>query len=159
MSTNYLNAVDLLTAAGYNAANLVLVTALPAGSPYGKDLSCVADLDPSMVEVGGNTVLAQACARRLLTPRGTLIDDPDYGYDLEQWIGADIGPADVAGIQVAIQQELLKDERVNACVAVVTYSQATSVLVASVQVGGAAGQFAFVLTVSELSATIVVTPP
>ena len=152
---NAINAVEFLIAAGYVAPTVVIPLAQNQ-SQYGTDLSCVTDLDPSMAEVSGTILLAQACARRLLTPRGTLIDDANYGYDLEQFLGADIAPADVSQIQSSIQKELLKDERISDCTAVVTYTQATSVLVVKVQVSGAAGPFTFVLTVSELAATVVV---
>lgn len=63
---------------------------------YGTDLSCVVDLDAGLAEVTGNTLLAQALARRLITPRGGLLDDPNYGYDLTQFLNADIGPTDLA---------------------------------------------------------------
>ena len=153
MSANSLNAVQLLIAAGFSASNLTIVTALPSNSPYGTDLFGWTDLDPAMVEVGGNLVLIQACARRLITPRGAQIDDANYGYDIEQWLGADVSAADVAQIQVQIQQELLKDERVLACTAALTFTEDT--IVANVQVTGANGPFTFTLTIGELAATIV----
>lgn len=155
MSGNFLNAVLLLSAAGYNAASVTPVTSQQSTSnPYGYDLSCIDDLDPSMIEVGGNLVLAQACARRLLTPNGTLLDDADYGYDLTQWIDADLDPADAAEIQVAIAQELQKDERVSSATCLLTYTQATSVITAQITIDGAAGPFQFVLTVSALAAIL-----
>jgi phage baseplate assembly protein W len=151
---NALNAVAYLTANGYDPADVVPVPLAQNAPAYGTDLSCVSDLDPSMAEVSGNALLAQACARRLLTPAGTLIDDASYGYDLEQFIDADIALSDVSQIQSAIQAELLKDQRVLSCTAVVTYTQATSVLTANIQITGASGPFSFVLTISQLAATI-----
>jgi hypothetical protein len=161
-----INAVSLLLGTGttvtlapiastYSTPGPVL-TQLSATSPYGWDLSCVNDLDPAMIEVGGNTVLAQALSRRLLTPHGTLCDDADYGYDLGQFIGADLSASDIGQIQGNIVKELLKDERVKSCQATVIYSAATSILTATIQVGGASGPFQFVLTISQLAASVVV---
>ncbi|GAC1536293.1 MAG: hypothetical protein NVS3B10_00050 [Polyangiales bacterium] len=79
---------------------------------YGHDLSLLADLDPAMVEVDGRTALAQALARRIQTPRGTLLDDPNYGTDVTGEIDADLTPAQVAAIAGNVDQEFLKDERV-----------------------------------------------
>jgi phage baseplate assembly protein W len=127
-------------------------------SPYGWDLSCVDDLDPSMLEVGGNVVLAQACARRLITPRGTYVGDANYGFDLRQFIDDDVSQAQVAKIQAAIQQELLKDARVQTVTATAKLNESTSVMTVTAIIQGAAGPFSFVLTVGALAATIAVQP-
>lgn len=79
---------------------------------YGLDLSCVADLDENGAEVDGITLLAQALLRRLITPRGALIDDPTYGYDLSAVIDEASTPRQQAMIASAIDGELRKDERV-----------------------------------------------
>lgn len=73
---------------------------------YGTDIDCGADLSVSMGEVSGWRMLAQACLHRLITPRGALFYDPDYGYDLRAFIGSSRTPT--AG---EIENELLKDER------------------------------------------------
>ena len=41
-------------------------------SALGVDLYCISDLDPAGRTVSGNEALAQALARRLQTPRGSL---------------------------------------------------------------------------------------
>ena len=53
---------------------------------YGSDISGAADLDPDMAEVDGfsTLALAQALVRRLDTPRGTLLDDGNYGMGLTE---------------------------------------------------------------------------
>lgn len=80
---------------------------------YGRDLSCVMDLTSSMAESTGRILLAEACARRLQTDRGELLDDPDYGYNIVGELGTDINLTDLARIQSQIDEELVKDERVS----------------------------------------------
>lgn len=105
----------------------------------GTDLSCVFDLDPTMREVSGRTCLAQAMARRLTTPRGRLIYDPQYGTDLNAYLLADVGPGDIAKIGAAVQAECLKDERVLACTASVVFLN--SVLIVTITLTDAQGPF------------------
>lgn len=126
--------------------------ALPAPAPgqYGHDLSCVSDLDPGMAEVDGTTTLAQALARRVSTPRGTLIDDPNYGYDITQELNNDVGPQDLARIGTNVDTEFLKDERVLSSKTTVQLLANGSLLVTT-QVQGATGTFALVLQATSVS--------
>ncbi len=116
---------------------------------YGTDLAGYLDLTPTMAETSGNRLLAEACARRLITPRGGLIDDPNYGYDVTELINDDLGPRDLAILSSGIQQELLKDERVIAVEALVTLGAGGN-LVITVNLTGANGPFLLVLGVSSV---------
>lgn len=120
---------------------------------YGWDLSCVNDLTLSMTEVGGNVVLAQSCARRLITARGTLVDDANYGYDLTQFLGDDLDPVQVGRIQSNVAAELLKDDRVQSVRAVAALSLGGILSVTAI-IEGASGPFTFVLSISDQAATI-----
>ena len=115
----------------------------------GSDLSCVSDIDPAGAEVSEKILLAQALARRLTTPRGRLIDDPNYGYDLSQWLNADVGPAELAQIQSQAQAECLKDERVQSATVLVTFIQ--NVMLVTVALVTASGPYSLVLSVSALT--------
>lgn len=79
---------------------------------YGTDISVVSDVDFSGRVVTGPRLVAEAVARRLLTPNGSLIGDPHYGFDLSQYINDDMGPADYAALISGATHECLKDERV-----------------------------------------------
>jgi phage baseplate assembly protein W len=79
---------------------------------YGRDISCVRDLDPG-VEVEGVTALAQALARRLDTPRGGLVDDPDFGFDLRSQLNKGSTQAEMNSLAARIRNELTKDDRVS----------------------------------------------
>lgn len=87
----------------------------------GTDLSGVADLTPHMGESSGRQCLAEALARRLITPRGALFYDPNYGYDLTSLINADLASSDIPRIAASIEEEFRKDERVISAVATVQY--------------------------------------
>lgn len=81
----------------------------------GSDISCVDDLADDGRSVSGTTVIAQAVARRWSTPRGRLIDDPNYGFDLTGYLNDDMSPKDLASLQAGAEAEALKDERVSKC--------------------------------------------
>jgi hypothetical protein len=123
---------------------------------FGRDLSCVTDLTPDCREVTGFRVLGEAIARRLLTPRGRLIYDPNYGYDLSQFLNADLGPGDTAKITANIQAECLKDERVLQAQASVVLQG--SVLSVTATIATAAGPFTLVLSVSAVDVQLLTVP-
>lgn len=115
----------------------------------GTDLSCVLDSPPEMSEVSGRTCLAQAIARRLITPRGRLIDDADYGYDLSQYINDDLSTADIARIQFEAESECVKDERVLGAKVVLTV--ASQVMTVIVTLEDSSGPFTLVLAINDVT--------
>lgn len=120
---------------------------------YGTDLSCVTDLDPAGLEVSGRTCLAQAIARRLQTPRGGLIDDPNYGFAVTAFLNDDLTARDLALIASNVQAECVKDERVISASATVTLS-AAGVLTVAINLVDFVGPFRLVLGVSALTVAI-----
>lgn len=120
---------------------------------HGTDISCVSDVDAAAVEVSGRLCLAQAIARRLTTPRGRLLDDPNYGYDLTQFVNDDLAPADLAKIRAFAEAECLKDERVRGVTITLTLA-ATGVLVVTVALVDGDGPFTLVLSVTSVTATL-----
>lgn len=122
---------------------------------YGSDLDCLSDLTGAMAETSGLHMLTQALCRRLITPRGTLIDDPNYGFDVRQFLGADLGPADIARIQAGIDAELLKDERILSSQSSVTLAAVAGVLTIGTTITPSAGPtFQLVLAVSSVTTTL-----
>ena len=93
---------------------------------YGSDLSCVDDLDASMVELDGVAdgplVVAQAVYRRITTPRGMVIDAPDYGVDVAALLHRGLTRAELLGVAGTVRKEILKDDRVAAVDVVPSHS-------------------------------------
>lgn len=72
-----------------------------------------ADLDPYFSLVSEGRCLCEALARRLVTPRGSLLNSPGCGYDLRQWVNADLDAGDLREIERAAAEECRADERVD----------------------------------------------
>lgn len=119
---------------------------------YGLDLACVDDLDADMTEVTGRRVLAEALARRLSTPRGGLIDDPNYGTDVRGYLNDDLSKADIARIGAAVDAECRKDERVLRTTTQVGF--VSGALTLSIQVVDLSGPFRLVLGVTDVSVDV-----
>jgi hypothetical protein len=96
-------------------AELTRIVAVPTGPlGYGTDLSCVTDLDPLLVEVDPNSpaAIVEAVIRRFTTPRGSLIDDPDYGLDIRSVLNRGMTQRDLRALAGALRGEAQKDDRV-----------------------------------------------
>lgn len=132
-------------------AALPRVVDAPTGElGYGTDISCRGDLDPG-VDVTGIELLGQALARRLDTPRGGLVDDPDYGYDLRSELNKGTTKRDVDAVAGRIVAELTKDDRVSSVRATVTPAPDGSSMRVAIRVvpWGELGPFDMVLSVTS----------
>lgn len=87
----------------------------------GDDMAGVADMSASDAVSSGRQCLGENLARRLETPKGALIDDPNYGFDVTARLGDDVSAADVLEIQNGCEAEFLKDERVLAAAVTVQF--------------------------------------
>lgn len=89
---------------------------------YGTDLSCVEDITEDLAEVDQDSPLgvAQAVARRLITPRGGLPDDPSYGLDIRGYANRGVTIAEQRDLASQIRAEVTKDDRVADAVVTVT---------------------------------------
>lgn len=109
------------------------------------------------VRVTANRIVGEAIARRLITPRGRLVDDPNYGYALSEFVNADLPAGELARIQAGVQGECVKDERVSTAKATIVLAGA--ILVATIVLTTAAGPFTLVLSVDDVTATILQVSP
>lgn len=128
-----------------------------ANNNVGSCWSCVDDLTMPAVMVGGNRVVGEAIARRLTTPRGQNVGDPDYGFDLTVYLNADISTADISLIQSGIDAECVKDERVLSATSTVTL--VGTVLIVSIMLTLATGPFTLVLSVNDVTVQILSVGP
>ncbi len=76
---------------------------------FGLDTSAVTSEPFEDDLIDDQLALIQACIRRLITPRGALWYDPNYGTDLRQF-SSDVAPSGL--IESAVISELLKEEAV-----------------------------------------------
>ena len=125
---------------------------------YGTDVSTFPDLDPKMLPITGQRAVAEAVARRWLTPLGALVYDPNYGEDLRSLLNAPVDSARLQAVRAALQAQATADERVlNATVTLTTSGSAAGLTVTvRGQLFTAAGPFSLVLTVSQLAADLTV---
>lgn len=102
--------------APYSEASSVAPGDPPAGGElgYGTDLSCTTALDPGLAEVDPSSpsAIVEALIRRYITPRGGLLDDPNYGYDVRAWLNRGATNASLQALAGAMQAEARKDDRV-----------------------------------------------
>ena len=98
---------------------------------WGTDLSCTSDFAPGFPDVAQDDVasIRQALVRRLLTPRGSLYEDQDYGLQVAQLLNAGFDTKTAQGYAGAIRNELTKDDRVDECAVTLTVVSLTEIRV------------------------------
>jgi len=122
---------------------------------YGSEIDCFPDLNPAFAIVTDPMiVVGQAIARRLMTPRGGLLNDPNYGFDTRALLGGSFTPSQLYAIQSAVEQEALKDERVLSASASVTLPSQTGAMRISLSGQLATGTFTYVLNVSQVTVAL-----
>lgn len=119
------------------------------------DADGVVDLDPAFRLVSGRLALAQAIARRITTRAGLLArigDDPAYGIDVRESLGADTDDRTAFAIAAEVQAEVMRDERVRG--ADVSAALADGVVILTILLADAIGPFRLVLAVSAVTVEI-----
>lgn len=102
-------------------------------------------------------VIGQRVARRLLTPRGGLAaigDDPNFGWDVRQYLNGRMSPVRLAAAQQQIKDECEKDEAVLSADVQISFVSGGAMKI-SIELTGASGPFTLVLDVSQLTVTVV----
>jgi len=122
---------------------------------FGRDVSCTDSMKTGRFVTGARMV-AEACYRRLVTPRGTLRggeEEQNYGLDLTELCGSTNPTSAAASLPGRIRSELSKDERVESVdveVLVTTDGPATTFAITiAVQTG--AGPFTLSLLASAVT--------
>jgi len=122
---------------------------------FGVDVDCKTDHGFVFGLTAGFDTLGNALIRRLITPRGGLFYDPDYGFDVRSYLNVALTRTKMGELTQGIEAECRKDNRVRDASAVVTAIGFPDVdLRIALQVTTAAGPtFPLVLSVSELIAS------
>lgn len=84
------------------------------------DISTSPDFDDSGRSVSPARAVMEMALRRLTTPRGSLLYDREFGFDLRSVLNGDYSTSELAALESGIVDELLKDERVASCTASVS---------------------------------------
>lgn len=116
---------------------------------FGSDFSGVLDVDNVLSTVSGRLGVAQAVARRWLTPQGGLFYDDTYGGGILELLNA--ANPDISTLAQRLEQQALLDERVEDCTVSVEFVDQT--LTIDGQLVDADGPFTLTLTVSEMAST------
>ena len=111
------------------------------------------DIDPRMPLIGGPELVLQVCARRLMTPSGFFRRYPDFGFDLRTKLGSRMSLVARIQLQNAIENELLKEERVKKCKAEMTEESPNNFKI-RISITLAEGPFTLVLQASSLTVEI-----
>lgn len=126
-------------------------------SNLGTCWSCTTGLTMPATMATGFRCVAEAIVRRWSTPRGGLIDDPNYGYDLTDLINDDLDKADLARAAHTAGAEAEKDERVLSCETTITMIGDT--LNVTGKVATAAGPFQLVVSVNQVTVSLLQVTP
>lgn len=123
---------------------------------FGADVSCWDDIDPLAVDLlpDDTNVVAQDAYHRLITPKGSLLDDPDWGIDILDFIHQPASAAYLASLPGIVRSELAKDDRIDSVEVTVTLQPSDSMRI-SVRGETADGPFDFVVGVSASGTELV----
>lgn len=148
------------------AAELALlerVVPTPTGAlGYGSDIAMTddaGDVHADMLERRGDDplVLAEALVRRLDTPRGSLPDDRDYGYDVRGHLNRGTTAQEIRGMSSGVHGEVTKDDRVGSARVDVTPAPDGSSLAIAIQITPADPALApFELVLAVTSAAVLI---
>jgi len=131
--------------------------AQPTPPTWGTDVSTFPDLDATFSTLGTQRVIAEAVARRLLTPLGGLFYDPSSGQDVRELLGQGFTPAAIYSLRSRISSEAEADERVLSADVALSFNPQAQSLSVRVTIQPASGpSFALVLDINKLSADLTV---
>lgn len=111
---------------------------------FGTDLSAFPDLGSKIVTQGDN--LVEALMRRLMTPKGNLFYDLNYGTSLHDWIGEGIDDYGI-GCAVTVESDLEDDPRVRSATCTIASVNLRGIVL-EVFVETAAGPFELIVEAS-----------
>ena len=118
---------------------------------FGADVSGIFSMGTRVSFASGLRNYGMAICRRLITPRGSLIYDLDYGFDLRAYINAPMTPSLQLAAQAGTEREAEKDPRTQQCSATISWSPNTGVMPVSLELITAAGPFTLVAVVSAVT--------
>ena len=122
------------------------------GTPNGLDLSM-----PSYMATGSLVVVEQTL-RRWTTSQGQLVDDPNYGQNIYDLVGASLSSRDLAYYQQRFAQEAEQNKWVLRCSVTITISPAGDVTLKA-NIVTANGPISLVLSVNAVTLQLLLVQP
>lgn len=126
-------------------------SSLSTSSDYGTDVLVFPGMDPDLNLSSGGRVLAEAIARRLTTPRGSLPFHEEYGLDVRSYLNETMTSDALYRLKTAIERECEADERVESASVALTFTPAAHRLAVRIELVTAQGPFRFTLSVSQVT--------
>lgn len=83
-------------------------------SVYGTETDCTDKMLPGRL-VSGPLAVAQAVYRRWTTTRGMLLEDPNYGRNVKDYLSMELTLATAQRIPGELKSEAMKDDRIDSC--------------------------------------------
>ncbi len=121
---------------------------------YGRGIDTLRGWPYRFTYASGYRNLGNNLARRLQTPRGSLAWDLDCGYDVRALFRGSLSAGEIITAESAISSECEKDERVDSANTSITYVSRAQTLIISIAVTGADGPFDLILSVDNLTVSI-----
>ncbi len=129
---------------------------------YGTDLNLISrpdgllDFSDTGDVISGEDLLIQAVIIRLTTDRGSVLDAPDDGINLTDWLSRGMTLADAGSLSGVIENEILKDERFVAVRASVDISNLITAqeFMVTLELDAGDGPFPLVLSVSAAAGVV-----
>jgi hypothetical protein len=123
---------------------------------FGYDTSCTDELRTGRF-ASGKRLVAEAIYRRLITRKGELLDSLDYGFMLEEYLGAVTSAAEIAALPDLIRQQILRDDRLLSADVVVEETSLGPERRWDVTIGAytAEGPFELVIAVGDVTTALV----
>lgn len=119
---------------------------------FGIDFSALPDLNFTLQS--GVKNLAEAIARRLITPRGQLFYDPNYGLDVRQYLNEALTDEIRYEIETLVAAECEKDERVLAADVRVLNGETARNIQLAISLETAEGPFALVIDIGAVTVEV-----
>lgn len=129
---------------------------------FGRDLSCTTDLAHDYGEIDPQSYkgIAEAVIRRLITPRGALLDDQSYGTDVRAFLNRAATAEQLQSYGVLVRNEARKDDRVLECdVAIAQPRLDTLKLTLTITPASPLSTFTFTLAVTADGTELLTTLP
>jgi hypothetical protein len=124
---------------------------------FGRETSCTTELRTGRF-VTGPRLVAEACYRRLTTPRGMLRggeEEASYGINLMDLVGSTQSKAEAAALPGRIRTELEKDERIESVtVSILETRSASGDIALSISIEAVTGVGPFTLTLLASDVTV-----